>query len=166
MSTPEDVKNAICGLIPGVSVLLDKAEVSTGSSWLDVGFKGQQLIIECKPSMGFGIYSSSDESFGARPDEVYRSIESLLKRVAMILTEHKSVIKLKEVRELLGKTQEDLSILSGQKQPSISKLERRDDLQLSSIEKIINALGGTIEIKVHFNEFDVPIDLSSGNQKS
>ncbi len=164
MNTPEDIKNAVSELIPGASILIDKADLPTGSSWLDIELDNQKLTIECKPSMGFGLYSSNDDSFGTRPDEIYRSVDSLLKRVVMILNEHKSVIKLKEVRELLGKTQGELSILSGQKQPSISKLERRDDFQLSSIEKVINALGGTIEIKVHFNEFDVPIDLSSGSK--
>lgn len=164
MNTPEEIESAVYKLVPGASILIDKAEVPTGSSWLNIELDDQKLTIECKPSMGFGLYSSSDDSFGTRPDEIYRSVDSLLKRVVMILNEHKSVIKLKEVRELLGKTQGELSILSGQKQPSISKLERRDDFQLSSIEKVINALGGTIEIKVHFNEFDVPIDLSSGNK--
>ena len=164
MNTLEEIKSAVSGLVPNVAISIDKSDLPMGSSWLDIELNNQHLTIESKPSMGFGLYTSSEESYGDRPDEIYRNQASLVKRIDMILNKHQSAIKLREVRELLGKTQGELSSLSGQNQPSISKLERRNDLRLSTIEKVINALGGTIEIKVHFNEFDVPIDLSSSNK--
>lgn len=164
MNTLEIIKEKISMLVPDASISLDPSETSTGSSWLDIESDNQILVIECKPSSGFGLYSSADNSYGSGPDEVYRNEESLLKRISMLLIEHKINIKLKEVRELLGKTQEEISIISGQKQPSISKLESRTDLQLSTIEKFVSVLGGSLEIKAHFKEFDVPINISSSNK--
>jgi len=164
MNTSEAIKEKISILVPDASISLDPSETPTGSSWLDIESDNYTLAIECKPSLGFGLYSSDDDSFGAGPDEVYRNIDSLLKRISMLLIEHKINIKLKEIRELLGKTQEEISILSGQKQPSISKLESRTDLQLSTIAKFVSALGGSLEIKAHFEEFDVPIDISPNNK--
>lgn len=164
MNTPEEIQKAISNLVPGASISLDSADTPTGSSWLDITFGGQQLTIECKPSFGFGLYSSNDNSFGSGPNEIYRNIDSLLIRISMLLIEHRQNINLKELRELSGITQVDFSDLSGQKQPSISKLENRNDMQLSTIKKFVNALGGSLEIKAHFNGFDVPIDLSSSKK--
>jgi hypothetical protein len=164
MNTLEVIKEKISMIVPNASISLDSSETFTGSSWLDIKSDNQSLTIEYKPSLGFGLYASVDNSFDLGPDEIYRNVDSLLKRISMLLIEHKINIKLKEVRELLGKTQEEISILSGQKQPSISKLESRTDLQFSTIEKFVSVLGGSLEIKAHFDEFDVPIDISSNNK--
>ena len=160
MNTLEIIQEKISILLPGVSILLDLPATPNGSSWLDIKSDNQVLTIEYKPSLGYGLYSSTNNSFGSGPDEVYRNVDSLLKRIEMLFIEHKINIKLKEIRELLGKTQGDYSLLSGQKQPSISKLESRTDMQLSTIQKFISSLGGSLEIKAHFKEFDVPIELS------
>lgn len=164
MKTPKEIQMAVSRLVPEAAISLDESETSTGSSWLDIRFKNQLITIECRPSLGFGFYSSSDNSFGLGPDEIYRNEDSLFRRITMFLFERKYNIKLKELRELLDITQGDLSTSSGQKQPSISKLENRNDMQLSSIENFVKALGGSLEIKVHFDEFDVPIDLSSSKK--
>ena len=163
MNTPELIRDKIALIVPDASISLDSPETPTGSTWLDIESDNQTLTVEYKPSLGFGLYSSPDDSYGSGPDEVYRSSDSLVKRISMLLVEHKRNIQLKEVRELLGKTQKEFSTLSGQKQPSISKLESRTDLQISTIQRFIAALGGSLEIKAHFEEFDVPIDLLAIN---
>ena len=161
MNAPELLREQVSGLIPGASISIDSPSDPSGDSWIDIETNEQTLTVAYRPSLGFGLYSSDSSSFGSGPDEVYRDIDALLKRIKMILIEHKIDIMLKEVRELLGKKQREVSFRSGQGQPSISKLENRVDMQVSTIERFVTSLGGTLEIKAHFKEFDVPLKLTS-----
>jgi hypothetical protein len=53
------------------------------------------------------------------------------------------------------------------KQASISKLERRADMYISSLRRFVEAMGGQLEITAKFPEGDVRInqfeDLGEGN---
>jgi transcriptional regulator with XRE-family HTH domain len=57
---------------------------------------------------------------------------------------------LAEVRALTGKSQTDLARVLGVKQPTLSKLEKQDDMRISTLTRIIEALGGEIEIVARF----------------
>ena len=47
--------------------------------------------------------------------KVYRNKEVLIKRILMILRDHKEEIKIKEIREFLDITQKELADLTGQR---------------------------------------------------
>ena len=53
---------------------------------------------------------------------------------------------LAEIRRQGGLTQVDLAAALGIKQPSLSKLEAQEDMQISTLRRIINALGGELEL--------------------
>ena len=53
---------------------------------------------------------------------------------------------LAELRRLTGKTQSELAAALGIKQPSVSQLESQDDMQISTLRGIVEALGGELEI--------------------
>lgn len=53
---------------------------------------------------------------------------------------------LSEVRREAGITQEQLADTLGIKQPTLSKLESQDDMQISTLSRIVKALGGQLEI--------------------
>ena len=53
---------------------------------------------------------------------------------------------LAEIRKEAGLTQADLAEALGIKQPSLSKLEAQDDMQISTLRRIIKALGGELEL--------------------
>jgi len=53
---------------------------------------------------------------------------------------------LAEIRKESGLTQVDLAEALGIKQPSLSKLESQDDMQISTLRRIIKALGGELEL--------------------
>lgn len=53
---------------------------------------------------------------------------------------------LSELREAMNLTQESLAETLNVKQASISKMERRSDMYLSTLRKIVEAMGGTLEI--------------------
>ncbi|MGD0141513.1 MAG: helix-turn-helix transcriptional regulator [Tepidisphaeraceae bacterium] len=53
---------------------------------------------------------------------------------------------LSELRRLAGKTQVELAESMGVKQPTLSLLESQDDMQISTLRRIVEALGGDLEI--------------------
>jgi transcriptional regulator with XRE-family HTH domain len=53
---------------------------------------------------------------------------------------------LAELRRLSGMTQVQLAKALGIRQPTLSKLESQDDMQISTLRRIVEALGGTLEI--------------------
>jgi predicted transcriptional regulator len=62
---------------------------------------------------------------------------------------HKQV-SLKDLRESCGVTQEELAERTGFQQNSISRLERQDDIKLSTLKKYVEGLGGTVSVHVMF----------------
>jgi transcriptional regulator with XRE-family HTH domain len=64
---------------------------------------------------------------------------------------------LSEVRKLAGKSQRELARVLDIKQPSLSKLENQDDMQISTLKKIIEALGGEVQIIARFPKAKVRI---------
>ena len=64
---------------------------------------------------------------------------------------------LAEIRREAGFTQEEISKALGIKQPSLSKLEAQDDMQISTLQRLIQALGGQLELIAHMPGGDVRI---------
>lgn len=56
---------------------------------------------------------------------------------------------LAEVRKAVGLTQADLAASLGIKQPTLSRLESQDDMQISTLRRLVKALGGELEIIAH-----------------
>ncbi len=57
---------------------------------------------------------------------------------------------LSEVRSLAGVSQRELAAALGIKQPSLSKLEHQRDMQVSTLRRIVEALGGELRIVARF----------------
>ena len=64
---------------------------------------------------------------------------------------------LAEIRKEAGFTQEDIARTIGIKQPSLSKLESQDDIQVSTLQRLIQALGGQLEMIAHMPGGDIRI---------
>lgn len=64
---------------------------------------------------------------------------------------------LAELRKFMGLTQEELASALGVTQPSLSKLENQDDMQISTLRRLIEAMGGQLEIIVHLPKADIRI---------
>ena len=62
---------------------------------------------------------------------------------------------LADIRKSAGLTQEELAAALGIAQPSLSKLENQDDMQISTLRHLIQALGGELEIIAHLPKGDV-----------
>ena len=69
---------------------------------------------------------------------------------------------LTEIRKEVGLTQEDLAKAMGIKQPSLSKLESQGDMQISTLHRLVAALGGELELIAHLPGGDVRIRQFAG----
>jgi len=80
-----------------------------------------------------------------------------LARSEMQAKEMMAEMLLAEIRKEVGLTQEDLASAMGIKQPSLSKLESQDDMQISTLQRLIRALGGELELVAHLPGGDIRI---------
>lgn len=96
-----------------------------------------------------------------------KAFDDLVKRVTTKKTQAKAArrtqellgeLLLSEVRQLTGKSQQEIAETLGIKQPSLSKLEKQGDMQISTLRKIIKALGGELEVLARFPKGTVRID--------
>ena len=96
-----------------------------------------------------------------------KSFDELVKRTTTKKTRQRAAertqellgeLLLSEIRELAGKSQSQVADVLGIKQPSLSKLEKQSDMQISTLRRIVNALGGELEVIARFPNGTVKID--------
>lgn len=96
-----------------------------------------------------------------------KSFDALVKRTTTKRTRAKAAkrtqellgeLLLSECRRMAGKSQQEVAGLLGIKQPSLSKLEKQRDMQISTLQKIVAALGGELEVLARFPKGIVRID--------
>lgn len=81
--------------------------------------------------------------------------ERIRKRTEELLAE----LPLHELRQARALSQQELAEVLGLNQATISKLERRTDMYLSSLRRFVEAMGGQLEICARFPEGRVLIQL-------
>lgn len=59
---------------------------------------------------------------------------------------------LRGLRELVGKTQEDVAVLVKKTQGQVSETERRGNHRLSTLRRYVEALGGELEVVASFGD--------------
>ncbi len=83
-----------------------------------------------------------------------RTRERAARRARELLGE----LLLSEIRKLAGKSQRQVARELGIKQPSLSKLENQSDMQISTLRRIVKALGGELEVIARFPKGRVKIE--------
>ena len=63
-----------------------------------------------------------------------------------------AAVRLAELREKVGKTQVELAGTLGMTQANVSRIERSDNLYLSTLVDYVDALGGRVEINAVFED--------------
>ncbi|MCD4726303.1 MAG: helix-turn-helix transcriptional regulator [Pirellulales bacterium] len=110
-----------------------------------------------------------------------KSFDALVKRTTSKRTQERASrrtrellkeLLLSEIREMMGKSQQQVAKAIGIKQPSLSKLERQSDMQVSTLRKIVKALGGELDVIARFpnravkiEQFDEPTARSASNRR-
>jgi transcriptional regulator with XRE-family HTH domain len=96
-----------------------------------------------------------------------KSFDELVKRTTTKRTRQRAAARtrellgellLSEIRERAGKSQQQVADALGIKQPSLSKLEKQSDMQISTLRRIVNALGGELEVSARFPAGTVKIE--------
>jgi len=64
---------------------------------------------------------------------------------------------LAELRKLSGMTQKELAEKLGIAQPSLSQMESQEDMQISTLNRMVGSLGGKLELIVHLPGGDVSL---------
>jgi len=73
---------------------------------------------------------------------------------------------LDELREAREMTQLHLAKIPGGDQAAVSKLERRADMYVSTLQSFVNAMGGELKITARFPEGTVEISQFEDAKKS
>ncbi|NBC97392.1 MAG: XRE family transcriptional regulator [Deinococcus-Thermus bacterium] len=91
-----------------------------------------------------------------------RHIEDLpAERRARIESDKQALIReyklLKALRQDRDVSQAELAELMSIRQASVSKIENQQDIRLSTLRRYVHALGGELELRVHFQDRDVRV---------
>ena len=92
----------------------------------------------------------------------FKTLEQRMPAAARARSEEKArkltaEMPLNEMRAARELTQEHLAKLLNVKQASVSKLERRADMYVSTLRSFVKAMGGDLEITARFPEGEVRI---------
>ncbi len=69
---------------------------------------------------------------------------------------------LSEIRHAVGMTQEEVAAVLDVKQSTLSRMESQEDMQISTLNRLIKALGGQLEIIAHLPKGDIRISQFTG----
>ncbi|MGH7435306.1 MAG: helix-turn-helix domain-containing protein [Polyangiaceae bacterium] len=144
---------------PGIVVDVDPPSRAAGDWFVDAKLREQSLVIVFRPTLGFGLSSTP-------PDEFLDTEGAVIERIAALVTsrtrtEPQRVWLLQELRERRHVSQVALADKLRVRQPTISKIERRKDVNVSTLRRYVRALGGELQITARFPEGAVEIAPSS-----
>lgn len=153
-----------------VSVEVDEPSNPQGEWWIDLKMDGLRTSVVWTGALGFGVFTT-DVEYGERPQEIYRNSSEASARILQLAANWRRdaqihALGLKEVRHLVGITQGSVAEALGADQARVSRIEKGGDMKLSTLMDYISAIGGTVELKVHFPSFEAPIHLLDTGQKT
>jgi hypothetical protein len=144
-------------------VEVDRPLRADGEWWFDIGLGGQEIQVSWQVGRGFGIYLG-EPGYGERPSEIYADPRLVARRLSQIGSGAESgagpsPMGMGQVRRLLGQTQADLAKALRIGQANVSRLEGRANPTLGSMRALVEAMGGTLEVRARFPDLDIPIAL-------
>lgn len=147
------MQRMVQGSFPTARVDLDEPLRKTGVWVLDVFLPDYHLAITWHAKKGFGLVADETHGYGEGADEVFDDLDNALPRVVQLLSSKRSTVppqsvRLKDIREQLGLSQEEVGKRLGKKQGAISRQESRSDCHISTLTEYVNALGCELVVKV------------------
>lgn len=163
MSRIDSFKFKLRQIFPGCQIEEDPPASPGGAHWIDIQCGGRPFVVEWRPHLGFGLSSPSEE-YGSGADEIFDGENELVERIEELVrtgqrTAPPDSLPLSRLRQIRRMTQEELAQSLGVRQASLSKMERQEDMNLSTLQKIVEALGGRLELIARFPEHSIPLDL-------
>jgi DNA-binding XRE family transcriptional regulator len=157
MNQIEKLRDDLTKRFPDLPVEIDAPADNRGPWFLDIRPTGNALpiVVEWRPDRGFGVSTAGADDYGAGPDEIYPNTKATFDRVVRLIlsggrTEPPQAVRLAELRQLLGLSQGELAERTGVGQANISRIESRGDLMVSTLAKIVAAMGASLSIRARF----------------
>ncbi len=186
MNNPLELMTALQTQLPGFEFILDAAETATGSSWINIAGHPMAIEHKPGIGFGLflsdeGGYGNRPDEVYRDAALLLKRLGQLLSvppttpdtpslsaddDIAMTQTGAsngplapavRKQITLKDIREVLGITQADVAKALGKQQSAISKIEKRDDVLISTLVSLIHGMNGAVEITAKFEGCDVSI---------
>ncbi len=156
--------------MPNAAVTVDAPSLPKGDWFIDVKLAKRSFVIEFRPTLGFGLSSTSAEGIGEGPDEFFEDEHDVAERLADLIrknerSEPQRVRVLQELRERMHMSQVAVAAKLKVRQPTISKIERREDMNLSTLRRYIRALGGELQVTARFPDGAVEIGADTKPRK-
>jgi DNA-binding XRE family transcriptional regulator len=166
MNMPEPIRDFIKLIgheCEGTEVSVDSPRDPNGEYWLDISVQKFRTSVSFKPKRGFGVFVSDPEGYGERPDEIYARPGAVCARICQLVartkdTRAKFSMHLRELRQIVGTSQVDLAAELDINQAAISRMENRADMHLSSLHEYVAAMGGELELRAKFKDFEARIE--------
>jgi DNA-binding XRE family transcriptional regulator len=113
------------------------------------------IIVEWRSDRGFGVSTPEESDYGVGVDEVYPNAKAAFDRISRLVlsggnTEPPLAVRLAELRQACGLTQGELAARAGVGQANISRIEGRGDVLVSTLAKVVAAMGGKLSIRASF----------------
>jgi len=130
---------------------LDRPRRRSGVWYLGITRDGHSVIIQWQAEKGFGVSSAVEPAYGEGADEAYPNEEATYGRVVSLLLSgtHTSLpepVRLSELRKERGISQAELAEILDKQQGEISKIERRQDVKLSTLRDYVSSVGGVLHV--------------------
>jgi DNA-binding XRE family transcriptional regulator len=131
--------------------------------------EGEEFTVECFRRGGYGLSSIAQDAdpsagYGQGADEVFEDALQLVARVRELFelkgtTQPDEFNDLRRLRLQRGVTQFEMARRLGIKQPTVSRLERQTNIELATLVKYVEALGGKLTISAKF-EGEAPVSVN------
>jgi transcriptional regulator with XRE-family HTH domain len=157
MNAIEGLRDALVRRFPGIATEIDAPADEAGLWQLDVrpGGGSPWIVVEWRRNLGFGVSTPGADDYGTKPDETYSNPKAAYDRVAQLVlsggrTEPPAAVRLAELRQFRKLSQAEVAGRAGIKQAAIARIEGRGDILLSTLHRVVSAMGGRLSIRVEF----------------
>ena len=72
---------------------------------------------------------------------------------------------LAQARRLSGMTQQEVADILGITQPSLSKMEGQQDMRISTLNRLVQSMGGTLELIARLPQGEIRMDRFTAEEK-
>lgn len=158
-----ELLNQLGRALPEAEVTIDRPLDPSGEWFVDVAAGEFRAPIAWREQFGFGLFTAT-AGFGDRPNEVFKKAAITVARLMQMHQEwemSRSIhpVSLGQLRQLTGMQQADIAEALSLNQPAISRFEKRDDVKISTLTAYLEAMGGRLDIKAHFDDLGISVDL-------
>ena len=145
------------------TVAVDSPSDPSGETFIDIAKDDFTAQVSFRPNAGVGIFIS-EATYGQRPDEVYRNAEKAANRVEQLFKQFEKsgfigYLTLLDMRRLNKLSQVDLTEALAIKQPSVNRIEKRENVKFETLAKLVAAMCGRLEMRVVFDEMEARLEL-------